>query len=62
MTQGRFAASLSSGRLTQSPFLPSGQIAASELHMRSGENGFKPALESIDLIGGAGDFPLPDSI
>eukprot|EP00984_Skeletonema_dohrnii_P034047 scaffold32855_cov72-Skeletonema_dohrnii-CCMP3373.AAC.1 len=40
MSQQRFAAaSLSSGRRTQSPFLPSGQIAASELHMRSGENG-----------------------
>ncbi|KAK1741224.1 putative AAA ATPase [Skeletonema marinoi] len=62
MSQQRFAASLSSGRRTQSPFLPSGQIAASELHMRSGENGFKPALESIDIIGGAGDFPLTDSI
>eukprot|EP00984_Skeletonema_dohrnii_P004788 scaffold1675_cov80-Skeletonema_dohrnii-CCMP3373.AAC.1 len=70
MSQGRFAAaSLSSGRRAQSPFLPSGQIAASELHMRSGENGmrsgengFKPALESIDIIGGAGDFPLTDSI
>ena len=62
MTQQRFAASISSGRRTQSPFLPSGQIAASELHMHSGENGFKPALESIDIIGGAGDFPLTDLI